>query len=250
MPYTSVYNFDFDDSGFPPAQMGWAEPDITSDLLLEWNADNLGAIGSNVTGLASSAGSLGSAADLSLVSTSKPTVVAGPNGHKAIRSDKALSQWMRTALFASALTLPMTQCFVLKRRDTGTQSIVSGWFDTASRFIGMNWQTAGYGAGAGASGEVINSYANADVDNYHLHVIRHGEHAMYSLDGVEATGVTGATAPAAAVVPRFTLFGSSAATPTQLASIDFSFGRIYGRALTDEDIRSLVATLKPQFAIV
>lgn len=244
---TTVQRLYGDDSGFPASRPVIQLPDITTGLLLEYDADTLGAIGSNVTTWASSAGSLGAAADLTVSSTSKPTVVAGPNGHKAVQATAASSQYLRTALFGSPIGLPLTQTIVVRSDATSTSSLISGHFTSSSAFAGLRRNSTGYDAGAGATGELVNG-SSADTTGYHVVTIRHGASALLRVDTVEAAGVTGQAAPTLANMPRVTLFANSAVN-SQFFGGSITFMRAWARALTNADIASLHATLGAKYAL-
>lgn len=244
---TTVQRLYGDDSGFPTSRPKIQIPDITTGLLLDYNADTLGAIGASVTAWASAAGSLGAAADLTVSSTSKPTVVAGPNGHKAVQATAASSQYLRTALFGSPIGLPLTQTIVVRPDSTSTGALISGNFTSSSAFAGIRRNSTGYDAGAGASGELANG-SSADTTGFHVVTIRHGASALLRVDKSEAFGATGQAAPTLANLPRVTLFANSAATSTFFSGAVARM-LMFNRALTDADIASLHATLGAQYAV-
>ncbi len=225
-------------------------PDITTGLLLDYNADSLGAIGSDVTSWNSAGGSLGSAANLTVVSTSRPNVVAGPGGHKAVQAVGASSEYLRTALFGSPVTLPLTQAVVM-RKDvlSGTQSILSGDYSSSvAKFIGMDVTATAWRAGAGATGEISSTQSGTDTAKFHVIIVRHGASARLSVDGHTLGGVTGQASPTLANMPRVGLFTNSAATGA-FASASIARVLMFSRSLTDVDIASLDATLRTQYGI-
>lgn len=243
---TTVHNLFGDDSNFADGPV-YALPDITTGLLLDYNADSLGAVGAAVSAWASSAGALGAAANLTGGSTSKPTVVAGPNGHKAVRADASSSQYLRTALFGSPVGLPLTQVLVVRSAATSTASIISGNFTSSSAFAGVRRISTGYDGGAGATGEIVNG-GSADTAGFHVVTIRHGLNGLLRVDTVESQGVTGQAAPTLANLPRVTLFTNSAAN-AQFFGGDIARVMMFSRALTNADIASLHATLGATYGL-
>lgn len=247
IPTTGLTRFPGDDSGFPSGHPVSAIPDITTGLLLDYDADSLGAIGSSVSLWASSAGSMGAAANLTVSSSSKPVVVAGANGHKAVRFAAASSQYLRTALFGTAIGLPLTQVVVMRPSATSTASIISGNYTSSSSFIGIRRVSAGYEMGAGASSELVNG-SMPDTTGFHVITGRHGPSALLRVDTVLAQGVTGQAAPALANLPRITV-GANSAANDQFLSADIAKILVYARALTTLDIASLHATLGATYGI-
>jgi len=243
---TTVHNLFGDDSNFADGPV-YALPDITTQLLLDYDADSLGAIGAQVATWASSAGALGAAANLTGGSTAKPVVVAGPNGHKAVRADSGSSQYLRTALFGSPVALPLTQVLVVRPTATSTASIISGHFSSSSAFAGVRRISTGYDAGAGGTGEIVNG-SSADTSGFHIVTVRHGMNGLLRVDTVESPGVTGQASPSLANLPRVTLFTNSAANG-QFFSGDVARLMMFGRALTNADIASLHATLGATYGI-
>ncbi|MDF2990817.1 MAG: hypothetical protein K0S37_1331 [Microbacterium sp.] len=249
-PVTTTADMYGDDSGFVTDNPIYADPDITSDLLLEYNADSLGNVGTSVSTWASSGGALGAVANLSGGSPSKPTVVAGPNGHKAVRFDAAASQYLRTAVFGAALGLPLTEVAVVRPTSTNTGAIISGAFiDNKSYFASLRRISTGYDAGAGASGELVNA-SSADTAGFHAVSVRHGANALLRVDTVESPGVTGQAQATRdlATLPRVTI-GANSGANQQFFAGDISLIRIFGRAFTDEDLDSLHATLAAEYGI-
>jgi|GEM_PF-7074092 len=238
---TTVQRLYGDDSGFPSSRPIISVPDITTGLLLHYSADSLGAVGSSVSAWASTEGSLGAAADLTGGSSSKPVVVAGPNGHKAVRFDAASSQYLRSALFGTPLGLPLTQVVVMRPTATSTAAVISGHFSSSSSFIGIRRISSGYDAGAGATGELVNG-SSSDTSSFHVVTARHGSNALLRVDTVESAGATGQASPTLATLPRVTI-GANSAANGQFLSGDIVDVRMYARALTNADIASLHATL-------
>ncbi|KTS90661.1 hypothetical protein NS183_07695 [Microbacterium testaceum] len=246
-PISTMSEFDGDDSGFTTDNPIYAIPDITTGLLLDYNADSLGSVGSSVTSWASSAGSLGAAANLTSGSSPRPTVVDGPNGHKAVRFVASSSQYLMTALFGTPLSLPMTQVVILRPAATSTASIVSGHYDTAANYIGIRRVSSGYDAGAGASSEIVNG-SSSDTSAFHVVTARHGASGMLRVDTVKSNGATGQASASRANLPRVTI-GADAAHTASFLSGDVARVLMFSRALTDADIASLHATLGATYGI-
>lgn len=216
-------------------------PNIDAGVLFDWDPETLsGADGSTVTALPSSRGSLGTAGDLSVVTSGTVTLGVSPGEKKALILG---SGSLATPYFASPLTAPLTVVAVAQSADP-TQAARYVFSGGTGGYASMTFRGIGFGQPNQLNFGAVPT-ANTDVA---LVGVFNGSASVTQINGAsQTTGTTGGNANAQA--PRFILGSNTSATAS--ANLIGRVQRViaYNRVLTPVELGLLDDYLTGEYAL-
>lgn len=221
-------------------------PDLTRDLLLDFNADSLGLPnGANVPTWLNDGGSWGSSADLLYASTTNPKFVVGgvAAGHSSIKFTASAPNWLKTHStnpIAPRADTPITVAMLAKfaSAPTATENLFSGRTGNAGAYIYARRGVSGRISIGGGALEQLLSQTSAPVGTWFVLVcVFDGANSKIRIEQATTLGTTSSAYWDGIVV------GANSAAINALGG-EVAAMKAWSRALSDSEMELLRQELR------